>query len=66
MISASAALTGSYDYSEVARSVLIAIFASYAALDLCGTRNRRTRPSSPGMVERWRHCDGHRYLGDAL
>src|SRR5579864_4770702 len=36
MISASAALTGSYDYDEVARSVLIAIFASYAALDLAG------------------------------
>jgi PAS domain S-box-containing protein len=36
MTSASAALTGSYDYSEVARSVLIAIFASYAALDLAG------------------------------
>ena len=36
MISASAALTGSYDYSEVARSGLIAIVASYAALDLTG------------------------------
>jgi PAS domain S-box-containing protein len=36
MISASAPLTGSYDYSEVARSVLIAIAASYAALDLAG------------------------------
>jgi len=36
MISASAPLTGFYDYSEVARSVLIAIFASYAALDLAG------------------------------
>jgi PAS domain S-box-containing protein len=34
MISASAALTGSYDYGEVARSVLIATVASYAALDL--------------------------------
>src|SRR4030088_3149679 len=36
MISANAAMTGSYDYSEVARSVLIAIAASYAALDLTG------------------------------
>ncbi|HYL15561.1 MAG TPA: PAS domain S-box protein [Terriglobales bacterium] len=36
MISASAALPGSYDYNEVARSVLIAIVASYAALDLTG------------------------------
>jgi PAS domain S-box-containing protein len=36
MISAIAALTGSYDYNEVARSVLIAIVASYAALDLTG------------------------------
>jgi PAS domain S-box-containing protein len=36
MISANAAMTGSYDSSEVARSVLIAIAASYAALDLAG------------------------------
>jgi two-component system, sensor histidine kinase and response regulator len=36
MISASAVITGSYDYGEVARSVFIAIFASYAALDLAG------------------------------
>jgi PAS domain S-box-containing protein len=36
LISANAALTGSYDYGEVARSVLIAIAASYAALDLAG------------------------------
>ena len=35
-VSANAAMTGSYDYSEVARSVLIAIAASYAALDLAG------------------------------
>jgi PAS domain S-box-containing protein len=39
MISANAAMTGSYDYSEVARSVLIAIAASYAALDLAGRVN---------------------------
>jgi NO-binding membrane sensor protein with MHYT domain len=36
MISANAALAGSYDYSEPTRSVLIAIAASYAALDLTG------------------------------
>src|SRR6266849_7376969 len=36
MISANATLTGSYDYGEVARSILIAIAASYAALDLAG------------------------------
>src|ERR1700684_1219757 len=36
MTSASAALTGFYNYGEVARSVLIAIIASYAALDLAG------------------------------
>jgi PAS domain S-box-containing protein len=36
MISANTALTGSYDLGEVARSVLIAIAASYAALDLAG------------------------------
>ena len=42
MTSASAALTGFYDYGEVARSALIAIAASYAALDLAG------RVTSPG------------------
>lgn len=36
MVSANAALPSSYDYSEVAGSVLIAIAASYAALDLTG------------------------------
>jgi PAS domain S-box-containing protein len=36
MISANAALPGSYDYGEVARSVLIAVAASYAGLDLAG------------------------------
>jgi NO-binding membrane sensor protein with MHYT domain/nitrogen-specific signal transduction histidine kinase len=34
--SGNAALSGVYDYSDVARSVLIAIAASYAALDLTG------------------------------
>ncbi len=36
MISANPALLGSYDYGDVARSVLIAVLASYAALDLAG------------------------------
>jgi PAS domain S-box-containing protein len=36
MISADSVLSGSLDYGEVARSVLIAIVASYAALDLLG------------------------------
>jgi PAS domain S-box-containing protein len=36
MISANAALHGTYDYAEVVRSVFIAIAASYAALDLTG------------------------------
>jgi PAS domain S-box-containing protein len=36
MISANAVMTGSYDYGEVARSLLIAVAASYAALDLAG------------------------------
>jgi PAS domain S-box-containing protein len=35
-VSAIVPMTGFYDYSEVARSVLIAIAASYAALDLTG------------------------------
>src|SRR5258707_11565849 len=36
MISANAVMTGSYDHGEVARSLLIAVAASYAALDLAG------------------------------
>src|SRR5438128_4667309 len=36
MLSANAAMTGSYDYPQVVLSVLIAISASYAALDLGG------------------------------
>ena len=36
MISGNATLPGFYDYSEVSRSVFIAIAASYAALDLTG------------------------------
>src|SRR5580658_3565355 len=35
-ISANTALVGSYNYGEVARSVLIAVAASYAGLDLAG------------------------------
>jgi NO-binding membrane sensor protein with MHYT domain len=35
-IPANQALSGSYDYGEVARSVMIAIAASYSALDLAG------------------------------
>ena len=38
-ISANAALPGSYDYAEVGRSVLIAVAASYAGLDLAGRVN---------------------------
>src|SRR5713226_150429 len=36
LISPNTTLTGSYDYGEVSRSILIAIAASYAALDLAG------------------------------
>jgi PAS domain S-box-containing protein len=36
MVQTGAPLVGSYDYGEVARSILIAIAASYAALDLGG------------------------------
>jgi PAS domain S-box-containing protein len=36
MIPAGTPIPGSYDYSEVARSVFIAVAASYAALDLAG------------------------------
>jgi len=36
IIATNAGLTGSYDYGEVTRSILIAIATSYAALDLAG------------------------------
>ena len=36
IISANAALTGSYDHLQVALSAVIAVSASYAALDLAG------------------------------
>ena len=36
MISGHGPLPGSYDYGEVARSALIAVAASYVALDLAG------------------------------
>jgi len=36
VISANAVMNGSYDYGEVARSIVIAVAASYAALDLAG------------------------------
>jgi NO-binding membrane sensor protein with MHYT domain len=36
MISANAAMPGSYEYGEVARSAVIAIAASYTGLDLAG------------------------------
>jgi PAS domain S-box-containing protein len=52
MISANAAMTGSYDYSEVARSVLIAIAASYAALDLAG----RVTAASGRIRMAWLGC----------
>src|SRR5207302_9699118 len=46
MISANAVMTGSYDYGEVTRSIVIAVAASYAALDLAGrvtAAHRRAR-----------------------
>src|ERR1700730_14250396 len=52
MISGNAVMTGSYDYGEVAGSILIAIAGSYAALDLAG---RVTVASSP---TRWRWLRG--------
>jgi len=49
MISANPALLGSYDYAEVVRSVLIAIIASYVALDLAG----RVRAAKGGVRLAW-------------
>ena len=55
LISPNTTLTGSYDYGEMARSILIAIAASYAALDLAGrvtaARDRaRTAWSAGGAI----------------
>ena len=48
IISANAVMTSSYDYGEVARSIVIAFAASYAALDLAervtASASLRTRP----------------------
>ncbi len=49
MISANAVLSGSYNYGEVARSILIAIAGSYAALDLAG----RVTAASGRARARW-------------
>jgi NO-binding membrane sensor protein with MHYT domain len=64
MISAIAALPGSYDYGEVARSVFIAVAASYARLDFAG-RVTAAAGRPPSLVERRRGCDGNWCLGDA-
>ena len=66
MISAGAAMTGTYDPLQVALSVLIAVSASYAALGLAGrviAASGRTRLT---VADRRKHRDGHRHLGDAL
>jgi NO-binding membrane sensor protein with MHYT domain/signal transduction histidine kinase len=49
MIQIGAPLAGSYDYGEVARSIIIAIAASYAALDLGG----RITAASGGARAAW-------------
>lgn len=64
MISANAVMTDSYDYGEVARSILIAIAASCCARP-CGTSHRREGLGTVSLVDRWRHCDGLGHLGDA-
>jgi PAS domain S-box-containing protein len=51
-ISVNAALTSSYDYAEVSKSVLIAIVASYAALDLAG----RVTAAKGGIRLTWLSC----------
>ena len=58
-------MTGSYDYRLVALSVVIAICASYAALDLAG-RTRRGRSNPAGLARRWRLRNGLGDLVDAL
>jgi hypothetical protein len=51
MISSSAALPNSYDYSEVGRSLLVAIVVSYAGFDLAGPLAAVTTSGSAAL--RW-------------
>jgi len=51
MISANVVMAGSYDYGEVARSIVIAVAASYAALDLAGrVTSARGRPRAAWLT----------------
>jgi hypothetical protein len=59
-------MTGTYDPLQVALSVLIAVSASYAALDLAGRVTAASGRNTAGLADRRKHRDGHRHLGDAL
>ena len=59
-------LVGSYDYRLVALSVVIATFASYAALRPRGSGNHRPRIGSIWLVGGWSQCDGLGHLVHAL
>jgi hypothetical protein len=59
-------MTGTYDPLQVALSVLIAVSASYAALDLAGRVIAASGPHTAGLADRRKHRGGHRHLGDAL
>ena len=59
-------ITGSYDFRLVALSVLIATFASYAALGSGRQGNRRARQNPNRVAPGRRHGDGDRNMVDAL
>jgi len=59
-------IPATYDYRLVALSVLIAIFASYAALDLAGRVTRRGDQARSSLAVGAANCHGHRHLVHAL
>jgi hypothetical protein len=60
------ALIGYYDCRLVALSVLIAVFASYTALDLAGRTTGRNWPGSPHLARGRGDCYGRGHLVHAL
>jgi hypothetical protein len=58
-------MTGVYDPPQATLSVLIAISASYAALDLSGPVTAASGRKAD-LADLRKHRDGHRHLGDAL
>ncbi len=66
MIQSGISLAGSYDLGLVVLSVIIAIVASYTALDLAGRVTAGMWPIPPMVASWWRLWHGNRHLVDAL